>query len=92
MSSRDLVNNKYRHYKTGQLYEMIGTAYHSETKEEMVVYRGLYHCEKFGNNPLWVRPKKMFFEQVFWNGQYVPRFKAIVDEEIELEKILGVSV
>ena len=32
------------------------------------------------------------FEQVFWNGQYVPRFKALVDEEIELKKILGVSV
>lgn len=92
MSSRDLVNNKYRHYKTGQLYEVIGMAYHSETKEEMVVYRGLYRCEKFGNNPLWVRPKKMFFEKILLDDHYVPRFKRVVDEEVELEKNSSVSV
>ncbi len=59
-------------YKTGQLYEVMGIACHSETKEEMIVYKGLYHCEKFGDNPWFFRPKKMFFEQVLWSGQYVP--------------------
>lgn len=68
-----IVNRKYRHYKTGQFYEVIGIARHSETQEEMIVYRGLYRCTKFGNNPWWVRPKKMFFEQVTCNGHCVPR-------------------
>ncbi len=75
---KDTANKKYQHYKTDQVYEMIGIAYHSETKEEMVVYRGLYHCEQFGNNPWFVRPKAMFFEQILWNGQYVPRFKPLL--------------
>jgi hypothetical protein len=80
MDSQDMVNKKYRHYKTLQLYEVGGIARHSETKEEMVVYRGLYHCEKFGNNPWWVRPKKIFFEQVVWNGHSVLRFQPITDK------------
>jgi hypothetical protein len=77
------TNNKKYQHKTGQLYEVIGIAHHSETKEEMVVYRGLYHCDKFGKNPWFVRPKQMFFEQVLSNGQTIPRFKLVIDEEIE---------
>lgn len=44
------------------LYEIMGFARHSETHEDMVVYRALYHCDEFGDNQLWVRPKQMFFE------------------------------
>ena len=71
---------KYQHYKTGQLYEVIGIAHHSETQEEMIVYRSLYHCEKYGKDALWVRSKKMFFEQVEWNGHCIPRFMPIESE------------
>jgi hypothetical protein len=68
---------KYQHYKTGNLYEVIGTALHSETHEEMVIYRALYQCSKFGDNQVWVRPKKMFIENVIYDGRNVPRFKQV---------------
>ena len=66
---------KYRHYK-GKDYEVIGTARHSETLEEMVVYRHLFEDE-FGKNSLWVRPKGMFLEKVELNGKKVPRFELL---------------
>lgn len=59
---------KYRHYK-GNLYEVIGIAYHTETLEELVVYKALSDQDK-----LWVRPKTMFFEEVIYEGKSVPRF------------------
>ena len=62
---------KYRHYK-GKDYEVIGVAKHSETLEELVVYRALY-----GNFDLWVRPAKMFLEEIEINGKKMSRFKFI---------------
>ena len=67
------IGGKYRHYK-GNLYEVIGVARHSETLEEMVVYRALY-----GEGGLWVRPLGMFLENVTVDGKSVPRF-AYVNE------------
>lgn len=72
----DVKLGKYRHYKD-KLYEVIGLARHSETKEELVVYKALYDSEEFGNESLWVRPKKMFLENVNLNGKFVPRFKIV---------------
>jgi len=62
----------YRHYK-GNLYEVIGTAKHSETLEDMVVYKALYQPE----SNLWVRPLKMFCEDIEINNEVVPRFKKL---------------
>ena len=59
----------YRHYKGG-LYEVIGTARHSETREPMTVYRALY-----GEHGLWVRPAAMFTEQVTVEGVRQARFQ-----------------
>ncbi len=64
---------RYRHYK-GKEYEVIGVARHSETEEELVVYRTLY-----GDFDLWVRPKTMFLETVLINGTPTPRFTYIGD-------------
>lgn len=61
----------YEHYK-GKHYEVIGVARHSETLEELVVYRALY-----GERGLWVRPLAMFCETVEINGQRVPRFRLV---------------
>lgn len=68
---------RYRHYK-GQEYEVIGCARHSETEEELVVYRALY-----GDRGLWVRPVAMFVEQVLINGKSVPRFSFLQEADDE---------
>lgn len=70
-----LETGLYRHYK-GKLYEVIGTARHSETLEELVVYKATYQPE--GQN-LWVRPLKMFTEMVIVEGAEVKRFEKIKD-------------
>jgi hypothetical protein len=67
---------KYQHYK-GKYYKVLGLAHHSETLEELVVYRALYNSEEFGKNALWVRPKKMFLEEVLVDGKKVPRFEFV---------------
>jgi hypothetical protein len=64
-----MKTGRYRHYK-GNLYEVIGTARHSETEEWMVVYRCLY-----GDHSLWVRPLSMFTEEVTVDGRPVKRFE-----------------
>ena len=71
MGNEIIKLGKYRHYK-GKEYEVIGVAKHSETLEEIVVYRALY-----GNNDLWVRPLAMFVEEVEVNGKKIPRFEYI---------------
>lgn len=59
----------YRHYK-GRDYEVIGVAKHTETDEELVVYRYLY-----GDFGLSVRPLAMFLDDVEVAGERVPRFR-----------------
>lgn len=62
---------RYRHFK-GNEYEVLGTAKHSETLEEMVVYRALY-----GEQGLWVRPAAMWNETVERDGRTYRRFTYI---------------
>ncbi len=66
----------YLHYK-GTKVEVIGTALHSETLEEMVVYNHPDPIKGKKANTMWVRPKKMFLEKVSVGGKSVPRFKFI---------------
>jgi len=58
---------RYQHYK-GKEYTVIGVALHSETQEELVVYR-----QEYCDHGLWMRPKQMFQETVTVDGQAVPR-------------------
>lgn len=74
MSNIPIVGGIHTHYK-GNQYQVLGTAHHSETLEELVVYRGKGRDEAFGKNPIWVRPKDMFLQEVTWDGTKVPRFK-----------------
>lgn len=70
----DTRKGRYRHYK-GMLYEVVGNVRHSETLEPMTLYRALY-----GEHGLWVRPTRMFNEDVTIDGICQPRFAWISDE------------
>lgn len=71
----------YRHFK-GNLYQVIGVARHSETEEEMVVYRALY-----GEMGLWVRPAAMWNETVTRDGKTFQRFTFVGETLPEAEKV-----
>lgn len=64
----------YRHFK-GNQYRVLYVARHSETMEPYVVYQALY-----GERGIWVRPLKMFVEDVERDGRVQPRF-ALISEE-----------
>lgn len=51
-------NQIYKHFK-GNYYIVIGTGLHTETNEDMVIYKALY-----SDNKLFVRPLNMFIEKV----------------------------
>lgn len=57
------IKGIYKHFK-GDYYIVEDIAINSETLEEMVVYRALYEDAK-----LYVRPLKMFVEEVNRNNQ-----------------------
>ncbi len=59
---------RYRHFK-GNEYEVLYLAKHSETQEEMVVYRALYQ-----DGGVWVRPASMWNEKVEREGKIYQRF------------------
>ena len=65
----------YRHFK-GNLYQLLYTACHAETLEEMVVYRALY-----GERGVWVRPLSMWSEGVSRDGYEGPRFAWVRESE-----------
>jgi len=65
----------YQHFK-GNKYEVFDIAKHSETLEEMVVYRALY-----GDCGVWVRPAFMWDEEVEFEGKKVKRFTYLGEED-----------
>jgi hypothetical protein len=66
---------RYRHFK-GNEYEVLYLAKHSESLEDMVVYRALY-----GAHGVWVRPASMWNEIVERDGKTYKRFTYIGDSE-----------
>jgi hypothetical protein len=71
----EIKKGTYRHYK-GNEYELLSLAKHSETLEEMVVYKALY-----GDGDIWVRPASMWNEEIILaDGSKTKRF--VLVEEI----------
>jgi len=68
------VGRLYKHTKSGKLYKVIALAKHSETLDDLVVYEALYENP---TSQFWVRPIRMFLENIFIDGAQVPRFHKI---------------
>lgn len=68
---KEIQIGRYRHFK-GNEYEVLCIAKHSETQEEMVVYKALY-----GEGGVWVRPACMWNETIERDGQVLQRFTYI---------------
>lgn len=60
----------YKHFK-GNLYEVIGIGKHSETLEELVIYKSLK------DNSIWVRPLSMWNETIERDNKTYKRFEYI---------------
>lgn len=73
----EIRHGTYRHYKNKN-YAVLDCAIHTETGEELVIYRALY-----GKRQLWARPKRMFLETVVVAGREVPRFQYLGDADGE---------
>ncbi len=56
------INAIYRHYKNGHLYQVIGVGKHSETLEDVVIYKALYTSSDFPEGQIWCRPLQMWEE------------------------------
>jgi len=65
------IGGRYRHFK-GNIYRVLNIVKHSETLEDMVLYKRLK-----GDDTVWVRPLEMFIETVERDGKVMPRFELI---------------
>lgn len=82
-SMPSLPTGVYRHNKSANVYEVLGLALHSESKDVLVLYRPLYELEEDNAPDYWVRPYAMFVEEVEIDGQKRPCFEYLgksVDE------------
>ena len=72
----------YRHYKSGDVYQVLGTVLHTETDKTMVLYRAVHPNKKARErNPrdyAFVRPTEMFIGIVQHKGVRVHRFQRTV--------------
>jgi hypothetical protein len=68
------IGSIYRHYKNRHSYQVVGIGKHSETLEDLVIYKALYKTDDFPDGQLWCRPLKMWEEII--HGK--PRFEKVI--------------
>mgnify|MGYP003289608747 CR=1 FL=1 len=62
---RELKLGKYTHFKSKEkIYEVLGVSLHTETEEELVIYKALYESKDFPYGQIWARPKESFLAKV----------------------------
>jgi len=73
-----ITGGVYQHY-SGKQYKIVCIAYYSggDRLESYVVYQGLYHDPKLGDNPIFTQPVERFIEQVIVNNMLQARFTLI---------------
>ncbi|MGY4884004.1 MAG: DUF1653 domain-containing protein [Nanobdellota archaeon] len=74
-----VIGGIYQHYK-GKLCKLLNLGKLEEDLDEVVIYQELEYSREYGNNPIWVRRKNIFLEEVEFNGKTVPRFKYLEDK------------
>ncbi len=67
------VGETYLHYK-GNLYEVLYIGKHTETEEDLVIYRAVEKPEQ-----IWARPLVMWMEEIEWEGKNQPRFTLVTE-------------
>ena len=79
MTDTPEIGEIYRHYK-GNIYQVIAVGKHSETLEDLVIYKALYSSDEFPYGQMWCRPLTIWQETI--NGK--PRFEKIESKENNL--------
>lgn len=67
---------RYKHYK-GNQYKVLAIGKHTETLEDLVIYKALYDSKEFGDQAIWVRPLQMLQGKAIQNNKEISRFEYI---------------
>lgn len=86
-------NVYFKHSRSGEIYEVLNFAEHSETHEKLVVYTK-FKKHEYDSNTVWARPVDNFMDEVFCDGEYIPRFVAVhsiheIFTEKEIEELIS---
>lgn len=76
----------YKHYK-GHCYQLLAIGRHSETLEECVIYEAID-----GDPKVWVRPLKLFRDNVTVENKPLPRFEFIKKASAKKRPQVGVGI
>ncbi len=74
MVEKLVIGGAYQHYK-GSLCMLLTLGKLEEDLSDVVIYQEMNDSKEFGKNPVWVRRKNVFLEEVEYKGELVPRFK-----------------
>ena len=71
-----MEKGRYRHYKGGE-YEVIDFGIFEPTLEEVVIYKQLHDSDSYPAGTVWVRPQKVFEEEIGVEGKKMRRFRPV---------------